>query len=273
MIPIDSIPAPRKRRRKGTTAGGAVGKCAVYVRVSTDDQADNGGSLESQESTCRALCERKGWHVARVFVDRVSGGGIERPALSDLRAAVKAGEVEAVVVYALDRLSRSQRDTLALLDEFADAGAGLASASQDFDTSGPMGRAMLGMLAAFAELQRSEIRARTKRALAVKAHRGEAVGRTPFGLRRVGVGFEANPAEWPIMERILAESASGRSTTAVAAALNADNVPTPTAVRAEARGLVKGAGKWHAATVASLRSNQYIRAVASACEPFDLARG
>jgi DNA invertase Pin-like site-specific DNA recombinase len=263
MIPVDSIPKPRKRRRKGTVAAAAVGRAALYVRVSTDDQADNGGSLESQEAACRALCDRKDWNVGRVFVDRVSAGNIDRPALNDLRACVKAGEAAAVVVYALDRLSRSQRDTLALLDEFAEAGAGLVCTSQDFDTTTPMGRAMLGMLAAFAELQRAEIRARTKRALAVKIERGEAVGRTPFGLRRVGAGFEADPAEWPIVERILSESAAGHSTTAVADGLNADGVPTPTAIRQQARGLVTGAGVWHAATVAKLRRNHYIRAVAA----------
>src|SRR3954447_22041807 len=100
---LASIPEPRKRRRKGTTAPTAEGKAAVYVRVSTAEQADpglNGGSLESQEARCRALCEARGLDVARVFIDAgQSGGMLDRPALTALRAAVAAGEVAAVVVY------------------------------------------------------------------------------------------------------------------------------------------------------------------------------
>src|SRR4051794_16340031 len=119
---LSTIPQPRKRRRKGATAPRAEGKAALYVRVSTAEQADpglNGGSLESQEAKCRALCEARSLEVARVFIDAgQSGGTLERPALSDLRASVAAGEVAVVVVYAVDRLSRSQADTLALLHEF-----------------------------------------------------------------------------------------------------------------------------------------------------------
>src|SRR4051794_40886447 len=156
---LSTIPEPRKRRRRGAAAPRAEGKAALYVRVSTAEQADpglNGGSLESQEVRSRALCEARGLEVVRVFVDAgQSGGTLERRALTDLRAAVAAGEVAAVVVYAVDRLSRSQSDTLALLQEFDGHGAGLMAASQNFDTTSPAGRAMLGMLAVFAELQRA----------------------------------------------------------------------------------------------------------------------
>lgn len=234
----------------------------MYVRVSTDEQADpglNGGSLDSQEARCRALCDARGLAVERVFVDAgASGGTLDRPALSDLRQAVEAGEVAAVVVYAVDRLSRSQADTLALLREFEESGAGLMAASQDFDTTSPAGRAMLGMLAVFAELQRAEIRERTKVKLRAKASRGEAVSRPAFGLRREGKGFARDEATWPVIERILVERSTGSSCQAIADRLNADTVPTPTGTRGEARGLVSGPGKWHAATVAKLCRNPHI---------------
>src|SRR3954452_19256051 len=113
---LAAIPQPRKRRRRGATAPNAEGKAALYLRVSTAEQADpglNGGSLESQEARCRALCEARGLEVVRVFIDPgQSGGTLDRPALTDLRASVAAGEVAAVVVYAVDRLSRRQADTL-----------------------------------------------------------------------------------------------------------------------------------------------------------------
>jgi DNA invertase Pin-like site-specific DNA recombinase len=264
---LAAIPAPRARRRRGAVAPAAAGKAAVYVRVSTSEQGDpglNGGSLESQEARARALCQARGLDVARVYVDAgASGGTLERPGLAGLRAAVAAGEVAVVVVYAVDRLSRRQADTLALLEEFEQAGAGLAAASQPFDTTTPTGRAMLGMLSVFAELQRSEIRERTTVALRAKAARGEAVGRAPLGLRREGIGFAIDPATWPTVERILGERGGGASCAAIAAGLNRDGVPTATALRGERRGLVTGAGRWHAASVAKLCRNPSVRRAAS----------
>ena len=263
---VAGIPQARKRRRRGNVAPAAEGMAAIYVRVSTAEQADpglNGGSLESQEVRCRALCEARGLEVVRVFVDAGhSGGTLERPLLEELRRCVAGGEVAAVVVYAVDRLSRSQADTLALLHEFERHGAGLMAASQDFDTTSPTGRAMLGMLAVFAELQRAEIRERTKTKLRAKKARGEAVSRAAFGLIRSGPGFDRDPESWPVLDRILSERGGGRSCQAIADGLNADEVPTPTATRGEARGLVAGPGKWHAATVAKLCRNPHILAAA-----------
>lgn len=264
---LAAIPEPRPRRRKGATAPAAEGRAAVYVRVSTAEQSDpglNGGSLDSQAARCRALCDARGLDVAGVWTDAgASGGTLDRPGLTALRAAVAAGEVAVVVVYAVDRLSRRQADTLALLAEFEAHGAGLAAASQAFDTTTPTGLAMLGMLSVFAELQRSEIRERTTTALRVKAARGEATGRAPFGLVRAGAGFARDPATWAVVERILSERAAGASCAAVAAGLNADNVPTATAHRGERRGLVPGPGHWHAAAVARLCRNPHIRRAAA----------
>ncbi len=265
---LSAIPEPRKRRRRGVVAPTAEGRAAVYVRVSTAEQVDpglNGGSLESQEARCRALCAARGLAVVRVFIDAgQSGGTLERPALTELRTAVAAGEVAAVVVFAVDRLSRRQADTIALLEEFEAAGAGLAAASQDFDTTTPTGRAMLGMLAVFAELQRAEIRERTRTALARKRARGEAVSRPAFGLAREGAGFAADPATWPVVARILRERGQGASCQTIADALNAERVPTATAQSGGRRGLIDGPGRWHAATVAKLCRNPAVLAVAAA---------
>jgi DNA invertase Pin-like site-specific DNA recombinase len=265
-VNVSGIPEPRKRRSRGAAAPAAEGKAAVYVRVSIAEQEDpglNGGSLELQEARCRALCDARGLTPVRVFIDPgQSGGTLDRPALAALRAAVAAGEVATVVVYAVDRLSRSQADTLALLQEFELSGAGLMAASQDFDTTSPTGRAMLGMLAVFAELQRAEIRERTKAKLRAKRARGEAVSRPAFGLAREGAGFARDPQSWPVVARILSERAHGRSCQAIADDLNADDVPTPTATRGEARGLVTGPGQWHAATVAKLCRNPHVLAAA-----------
>lgn len=262
-VNLSGIPKPRERRKQGTTAPNAVSKAAIYLRVSTDEQADNGRSLDSQENACRAMCAARSLEVVRVFTDAgASGGSMDRPALAELRGSVAAGDVAVVVVYAIDRLSRRQADTLTLLEEFERYGAGLAAASQPFDTTTPSGRALLGVLAVFAELQRTEIRERTRVALRAKQADGLAVGRAPYGLRRDGKRYEADPATWPIVERILRESSAGASCQAIADRLNAENVPTATATRGEKRGLITNAGQWHAATIAKLRRNRYIRRVA-----------
>lgn len=267
---LAGIPEPRQRRRRGATAPAAEGKAALYVRVSTAEQADpglNGGSLESQEARCRALCQARGLDVPRVFTDAgASGGTLARPGLDALREAVRAGEVAVVVVYAVDRLSRRQADTLALLEEFERHGAGLAAASQDFDTTSPMGRAMLGMLAVFAELQRAEIRERTKAKLRDKKRRGEAVGRAPFGLVRAGASYSPDAETWPTVLDILERRSSGESCQAIADYLNTERVPTPTAARGGRRGLVEGPGRWHAATVAKLCRNPWILRLATGTE-------
>jgi DNA invertase Pin-like site-specific DNA recombinase len=250
---LANIPAPRQRRRKGSTAPSAVGLAAVYVRVSTDEQE---GSLESQERACRAEAAKRGLDVAAVYTDEgYSGGTLDRPALVELRAAVGAGEVAVVIVFSVDRLSRRQADVLALLEEFAAAGAGIVSASQPFETTTPMGRAMIGFLSIFAELQREEIRQRTRVALQRKIAEGKPVGRTPYGVRIAGDGdgkhYAANSATWPIVERILAERASGRSCQWIANGLNREGIANPSA-----RGI------WSAATVAALCRSRAVRQVA-----------
>lgn len=255
-VDLTALPEPRRRRRRGAVAPAAQGRAAIYLRVSTDeqaaDQSGNGGSLSSQEARCRALCTARGLHVAAVFSDPGAGGGsLDRAGLGALRTAVAAGEVAIVVVFAVDRLSRRQADTLLLLEEFERHGAGLAAASQSFDTTSPTGRAMLGMLAVFAELQRAEIRERTRHALAAKKRRGEAVSRTPYGLRRAGKGYEPDPATWPVVARVLEQRAGGASCQAIAAALNDAQVPT-----------ASGHGRWHAPSISKLCRNPWIRAEA-----------
>jgi hypothetical protein len=88
------------------------------------------------------------------------------------------------------------------------------------------------------------------------------VSRPAFGLIRVGAGFDRDPATWPVVARILSERGAGRSCQAIADALNADDVPTATAIRGEMRGLVRGPGRWHAATVAKLCRNPHVLAAA-----------
>ncbi len=129
-----------------------------YVRVSTDNQLEN-YSIDEQEERIKAYCTAKGWALLKIYTDGgFSGGNTNRPALQSMLDALKTTNVDAVVVYKLDRLSRSQKDTLTLIeDEFLSRNVDFVSINENFDTSTPLGRAMIGILSVFAQLEKDQI--------------------------------------------------------------------------------------------------------------------
>ena len=118
-----------------------------YVRVSTENQLEN-YSIEEQTVRIRSYCQAKGWHLLKIYTDGgYSGGNTNRPALQQMLFDIKQGKADAVVVYKLDRLSRSQKDTLNLIEDYMlAAGVDFISINENFDTSSPFGRAMIGIL-------------------------------------------------------------------------------------------------------------------------------
>ncbi|EFU8668882.1 recombinase family protein, partial [Listeria monocytogenes] len=134
-------------------------KAAIYIRVSTQEQVEN-YSIQAQTEKLTALCRSKDWDVYDTFIDGgYSGSNMNRPALNEMLS--KLHEIDAVVVYRLDRLSRSQRDTITLIEEyFLKNNVEFVSLSETLDTSSPFGRAMIGILSVFAQLERETIRDR-----------------------------------------------------------------------------------------------------------------
>ena len=129
-----------------------------YVRVSTDNQLEN-YSIEEQTDRLKAYCQAKGWTLLHIYVDGgYSGGNTDRPALQEMLNAITQNHVDAVVVYKLDRLSRSQKDTLTLIEDKLLANhTDFVSINENFDTSTPFGKAMIGMLSVFAQLEKDQI--------------------------------------------------------------------------------------------------------------------
>lgn len=158
---------------------------AIYVRVSTTEQADEGYSIDQQEERLRKYCDLKDWNVANVYVDGgFSGSNIERPAMKQLINSVEKNEVDVVLVYKLDRLSRSQKDTLHLIEDiFEPHNVSFVSLNENFDTSTPFGRASIGILSVFAQLEREQIKDRMMMGKFGKIKKGYFLGNgnQPFG--------------------------------------------------------------------------------------------
>lgn len=159
-------------------------RVACYVRVSTREQSEHGYSIPEQTDRLRSYCKAMGWKVVKVYTDGgYSGATTDRPALTDLVEASKSRLIDAVVVYKLDRLSRSQKDTLALIEGFLDNDVAFISMTESFDTSTPFGRATVGILSCFAQLERENIKERTSLGKEARAKEGKyhGGGHPPLG--------------------------------------------------------------------------------------------
>ncbi len=158
---------------------------AIYIRVSTDAQREEGYSIDAQKEMLTAYCVSKGIKDYDYYIDGgFSGSNIERPELKRLIEDVKMGKVGCVLVYKLDRLSRSQKDTLYLIEDvFNPNDVDFVSLNESMDTSTPLGRLMLGILSAFAQLERENIRERTSMGMKERIKEGFWMGggRVPFG--------------------------------------------------------------------------------------------
>jgi site-specific DNA recombinase len=160
-------------------------RTALYIRVSTDAQFEEGYSVDAQKEKLAQYCKLKDIENYEFYIDGGwSGSNIDRPEIKRLVTDIKAGKIDAVVVYKLDRLSRSQKDTVFLLEDvFIPNGCAFISLNENFDTSTPYGKAMIGILSVFAQLERENIRERTRMGMyeRVKSGLWMGGGRVPFG--------------------------------------------------------------------------------------------
>lgn len=137
-------------------------RVGLYVRVSTIEQAEEGYSISVQTEKLKSYCFARGWDISFTYTDPgFSGSNMNRPALQKMFNDIKNGNLDIVLVYKLDRLSRSQRDTLYMIEDiFLKNGIDFVSMTENFDTSTPLGRAMIGILSVFAQLEREQIKER-----------------------------------------------------------------------------------------------------------------
>ena len=197
---------------------------ACYVRVSTENQLEN-YSIEEQTQRLRAYCAAKDWAILNIYTDGgYSGGNTDRPALKQMLSDIRAGAVGAVVVYKLDRLSRSQKDTLTLIeDEFLAHNVDFVSINENFDTTTPFGRAMIGILSVFAQLEKDQI---TERFTMGRIGRGKAGyfhggGVIPTGYDYVGGKLIVNEYQAQQVREAFSLFLAGNSINAIYRALHA----------------------------------------------------
>jgi len=161
-------------------------KVAAYLRVSTDEQAEQGISIPAQQSRLTAYCQSQGWEIFDFYIDDgYSGKDLERPAMQRLLLDAGAKKFDAVLVLKLDRLSRRQKDVLHILEDiFEPNGIGFKSVTETFDTTTPFGKAAIGMMAVFAQLERETIVERVRIAKKESARQGRFMGGiAPYGYR------------------------------------------------------------------------------------------
>ena len=229
-----------------------------YARVSTVDQATCGHSLEAQQRQLAAFVAACGHELLRVEVDDgLSAKNLRRPALQRALAALDAGEADGLLVAHLDRLTRSLRDLLAVLDRLGIGGAkaprggrrkarrapaALLSVAESLDTSTPSGRMHLHLLGAAAQWQRESISERTREVAASRRAQGFRVGSVPYGFQLAADGKRLEPCqrEQEARQRARELRAGGSSLREIGRALLAT------------RFVPRGGGAWNPKTIASL---------------------
>ncbi len=221
-----------------------------YVRVSSEEQANEGISVAAQEAALRAYCDMRRMKLGDVVIDAdVSGGRPlgKRAGGKKVLATAKTGGTNVVVSFKLDRLFRDAQDCLSVTRQWEEKGISLHlvdMGGQAVDTSSAMGQFFLLVLAGVAEMERNLGSERTKAALRYKRERGEKTGgQCPYGyeLAKDGVSLRKSAAEQQIIRRIKKLRGGGFSYRAIAERLNEKAVP--------ARG-----SRWHSTTVVRLLS-------------------
>lgn len=194
-------------------------KVLLYIRVSTLRQDQEGYSIPMQKERMIAYCKSRGWLVVGVYIDPgFSGSTLERPGMEALIDAVNQGKGDVVLVYKLDRLSRSQRDVLYLLEDvFEPKDVAFVSMQESFDTSSVYGKAMLSILSAFAQMERSLITERTMMGRAGRAEEGlfHGGGTHPIGYDYIDGELVVNKEEARQVQEVYGLYADGYSVTEI----------------------------------------------------------
>jgi len=181
-------------------------KTAIYTRVSTDNQAEvEFNSCQAQEAKIRAfVSSQEEMEIYKVYSDEgYSGANINRPGLQELLSDIKNGAVDFVIVYKIDRLTRSPKDFYQLIEVFEQNNVSFISVTERFDTSTPAGRLLRNIMLTFAQFERELASERTKDKMLERAKKGLfGGGASPFGYKRIEKKLVVVPEQAQIVRQI-----------------------------------------------------------------------
>lgn len=158
-------------------------RVVIYCRVSSDKQ-----ELGQQVAACKRFCDYRGFEIATIYSEIMSGAKAKRPQYLQMVSELRAYKYDSVVVFRLDRLGRNARELALLVDELEGKGIKVFSVNESFDTSTAIGRAMRELIYIFAQLEREQIGEATKQRLAAVKAQGKKLGRkpaSPYQIKRV----------------------------------------------------------------------------------------
>lgn len=179
---------------------------ALYIRVSTQEQAREGISLAAQENLLREYCNMLKYDIYRVYMDDgYSAKNMNRPALKAMIEDMKDQQFESVIVWKLSRISRSVFDLLTLLKEFDKYNVKFVSYSEQFDTNTAVGKLLLTVLASVAEFERETIADNVKTALTYRANLGKPTATQVLGYSRHEETLTVIPSESKLVQEIFKE--------------------------------------------------------------------
>ena len=204
---------------KNSTSDNKAIRVAIYVRVSTLDQALEGYSLAAQERVLREWCATNGYVIVDIYADEgISGKDIEhRPDMRRLLEDAQLGNFDLVLIWALSRLTRSVADLYDTWELLSSCGVDVKSYTEPFDTSTPIGRAMVGLLGVFAQMERELTAERVRVAIEERATQGKRTCNTVLGYDLDGKDtFKINELEAERIRYIFSKYIEYRNLSAVA---------------------------------------------------------
>jgi DNA invertase Pin-like site-specific DNA recombinase len=157
-------------------------RAVLYLRVSTLDQHP-----ETQLHDLKTLAAQRGLEITHVYIDKISGAKAKRPALDEMLADARRARFDVVLVWAFDRLARSVKHLIEVLDELAHLSIEFVSFRENIDTGGPLGRAIVVIIGAIAELERNLIIERVRAGMRRAKLEGRRLGRAPLEIDREAV--------------------------------------------------------------------------------------
>lgn len=206
--------------------------CGIYLRVSTADQKEKHG-IELQKSKCTAMATLKGWEIKETYIDDGISGTIaetERPGFSSMLKDIENGKIQAIIVYALDRLGRRTQIVLRCIENLSQKGIKVVSCRENLDTSTPTGNFMLTIFAALSQLERDTIVERMKAGTEERRKKdGDIGGHVPLGYKRKDNKIVILPHKADIIRYIFKKRFIERwYISEIVDELNNRNIPPPT---------------------------------------------